>query len=183
MRRIVAILALVFLALSAPAGAQQNAPHRTTSFAVKAILLLPGEAYVAEADAYFDIDMSYGVGGSVDTQLGERLYGGLFADLLNVTAYEESEIMLDLGFTMKAAFGGANGAVLWRPGFGLGYGTLSGNESLDATHYLTIRAGVEATMATGWLIEANLYAAPTGGNGAVTVTYGPLLQVRFGHVF
>ena len=26
-------------------------------------------------------------------------------------------------------------------------------------------------------------ASPTGGNDAVTVTYGPMLQLRFGRVF
>jgi hypothetical protein len=181
MRHTVAILVLAALAIASPSSAQNSGP--TTSFAVKGILLMPGEAYVAEADAYFNIDMSFGVGASVDTKLGERLWGGLFADLLNVTAYDESEIMMEGGIALKAAFGGLHGNALWRPGFGFGYGTLSGGADLDATHYLTIRAGVEAILSSGWLIEANVYAAPTGGNESVTVTYGPMLQLRFGHVF
>jgi hypothetical protein len=183
MRHIAAGLALMLLTLaSAVAGEAQQGP-RTTSFAVKGILLMPGDAYVAEADAYFEIEMSFGIGAEIDAKLGEKFWGGLYADLLNVTAYDESEMMLDAGIALKAAFGGEHGRPLWRPGFGLGYGTLSGGASLDATHYLTIRAGVEAVMPTGWLVEANLYAAPTGGNDAVTVTYGPLIQFRVGHVF
>lgn len=184
MRRIPAFLIVAGLALAAsaaPAMAQQN--PRTTSFAVKGILLLPGEAYIEELDAYFDIDMSFGIGGSVDTKLGERFWGGVFADILNVSAYDESELMLEGGVALKAAFGGLAGKPLWRPGIGFGYGTLSGVGGMESTHYLTLRAGVEALLPSGWLGEAIIYAAPTGGNDASTVTYGPMLQLRFGRAF
>lgn len=181
MRSILALaLALVVVA---PAAAQQTGNGRTTSYAVKGILLMPGEAYVEEADAYFDIDMSFGVGGAIDTKLGERFWGGIYADLLNVSAYDDSALMLDGGVALKAAFGGINGKPLWRPGIGFGYGTLSSNAGLESTHYLTLRAGVEAVMSSGWLAEALVYAAPTGGNDNVTVTYGPMLQLRVGRSF
>ncbi|MGH7607492.1 MAG: hypothetical protein ACREME_09145 [Gemmatimonadales bacterium] len=184
MRRIVSVLAfagLVGLALAPAAGAQQDG--RTTRYIVKGILLLPGEAYIEEADAFFDIDMSFGVGGAVDTKLGEKFWGGVFLDLLNVSAYDESEMMFEAGVALKAALGGLNGKPLWRPGIGFGYGSLSGGAAIDATTYFTIRAGVEAVMPSGWLAEAMLYGAPTGGNDDVTVTYGPMLQLRFGRVF
>ena len=176
------ILALALgLALITPAAAQQTG--RSTNFAVKGILLMPGEAYVEEADAYFDIDMSFGVGGAIDTKLGERFWGGIYADLLNVSAYDDSALMLDGGVALKAAFGGINGKPQWRPGIGFGYGTRSSNAGLESTHYLTLRAGVEAIMASGWLAEALVYAAPTGGNDDVTVSYGPMLQLRVGRSF
>ena len=181
MRNAVAILALAGLAITTPAIAQQNG--RTTSYAVKGILQMPGEAYVAEADEYFAIDMSFGVGGSIDAKLGERFWGGVYGDLLNVSAYDDTELMFDTGVALKAAFGGLNGKPLWRPGIGFGYGTLSSNSGIDATHYLTLRAGVEAIMPSGWLAEALIYAAPTGGNADITVTYGPIVQLRFGRAF
>lgn len=181
MRQIVVALAVAGLVLSSPAVAQQDS--RTTNFAIKGILLMPGEAYVEEVDGYFAIDMSFGIGANVDAKLGERFWGGVFADFLSVSAYDESEIMFEGGVALKAAFGGLNGKPLWRPGIGFGYGTLSGNSSIDATHYLTLRAGVEAILPNGWLGEAIIYAAPTGGNDAVTVTYGPMLQLRFGRLF
>lgn len=182
MHKFAAVLVLAGLAFATPAIAQQQ-NGRTTTYAVKGILLMPGEAYVEEFDAFFDIDMSFGVSGNIDAKLGERFWGGVYADLLNVSALDESSLMLEAGVSLKAAFGGLNGKPLWRPGIGFGYGNLSGNQSLDATKYLTIRAGVEAIMPTGWLAEALIYAAPTGGNDDVTVTYGPMLQLRFGRAF
>ena len=105
-------------------------------------------------------------------------------DLLNVSAYDETELIVEGGVALKAAFGGLNGKPQWRPGIGFGYGTLSGSSTgLDATHYLTLRAGVEMILPSGWLGEALVYAAPTGENDAVTVTYRPMLQLRFGRVF
>lgn len=181
MRSVIAVLALAGVVLGTPAIAQQNG--RSTSYAVKGIILMPGEAYVEEADAYFDIDMSVGLGGAIDAKLGERFWGGVFVDLLNVSALDETSMMFDGGVALKAAFGGAGGKPLWRPGIGFGYGTLSSNAALDATHYLTLRAGVEAILSSGWLAEALVYAAPTGGNDDVTITYGPMLQLRVGRSF
>ena len=187
MRKFAAVLVLAGLVLSTPAIAQNGTAvsggGRSTIYTVKGILLMPGEAYVEEADAYFDIDMSFGVGGAIDAKLGDRIWGGVYLDLLNVSAYDESALMFDGGVGIKAAFGGVNGKPLWRPGIGFGYGNLSSNAGLDATQYLTIRAGVEAIMPSGWLAEALIYAAPTGGNDDVTVTYGPMVQLRFGRSF
>jgi hypothetical protein len=180
MRKFAAFL-MAGLVFAAPAIAQQNG--RTTNYAVKGILMMPGEAYVEEVDAYFEIDMSLGVSGSIDAKLGERIWGGVYLDLVNISAYNESTLMFDSGVGIKAAFGGLDGKPLWRPGIGFGYGNLSSNSGLNATQYLTIRAGVEAIMPSGWLAEALIYAAPTGGNDDVTVTYGPMVQLRFGRSF
>jgi hypothetical protein len=173
-------LALLAVCLSAaPATAQTKNTH----LGVKGTVLLPGEAYIAECDCYFDIDMSFGAGGMIDTKLGEKFTGGLFLDLLNVSAYDETGMMFDFGVALKALLGGEAGKPSWRPGIGFGYGTLSAVGSLATSKYLTLRAGVEMVLPSNWLAEATVYAAPTGGNDDVTVTYGPLLMVRFGRVF
>jgi hypothetical protein len=183
MMRNAGTLMLVALWLATAAASPAAAQSKTTSFGVKGILLMPGEAYVEEADAYFDIDMSFGIGGLVDTKLGEKFWGGLFLDVLSVSAADESATMLEFGVAMKAALGGENGKPTWRPGIGLGYGSLGGAGGLESTTYLTIRGGVELVLPAGWVAEAMVYGAPTGGNDDVTVSYGPMLQLRFGRIF
>lgn len=183
MMRNAGTLVLVALCLATAAASPVAAQSKTTSFGVKGILLMGGEAYVEEADAYFDIDMSFGIGGLVDAKLGEKFFGGLFLDILSVSAYDESATMFEAGVALKAAFGGLAGKPTWRPGIGFGYGNLSGVGGMESSTYLTIRAGVEAVLASGWVAEAIVYGAPTGGNDAVTVSYGPMLQLRFGRIF
>lgn len=176
------LLALLTVCLFAGASAQKL-KAKDTHFGVKGILQMPGQAYVEEADAFFDIDMSFGVAGSVDTRLGEKLLGGVFLDVLSVGAYDESAMMVEAGAALKAVFGGGGSKLTWRPGIGLGYGTLGGVGALESTHYFTVRGTVEAVLPSGWVAEAVLYGAPTGGNADFTVTYGPLFQLRFGRIF
>jgi hypothetical protein len=168
------------LAFAHQADAQQQ---RSTHFGVKATLMMPGQAYVEEVDGFFDIDMSIGVGGFVDTRLGEKMLGGAYLDLLSAHAYDESALLVDAGIALKADLGGAKGGPRWRPGFGLGYGSLSDVGGIGATHYLTLRAGVEMLLPSQWLAEVSIHGAPTGGNQDVTVSYGPMVMLRFGRVF
>jgi hypothetical protein len=176
--RVLAIATLM-AALWGSAAAQD----RPTRFGAKTTLLMPGEAYVEEFDAFFDIDMSFGVGGFVETRLGEKLLGGLYLDLLRANAYDESAMLVDLGFVLRATLGGRDGQPAWRPGFGLGYGTLAAVGAMESTHYLTLRGGVEALLPSGWLAEVAIHGAPTGGNDAVTVSYGPMVMMRVGRLF
>lgn len=180
MRKAGLLTLLAFGLAAAPAATQQS---KTTSYGVKGILLMGGEAYVEEFDAFFDIDLSFGIGGLVDTKLGEKFWGGLYVDILNVSAYDETGTMIEGGVALKASFGGEIGKPTWRPGIAFGYGTLSAVGAIESTKYLTIRAGVEAVFGPGWIAEAIMYGAPSGGNDAVTVTYGPMLQLRFGRQF
>ena len=182
MRRSGGILVVALCMLAAPAWGQGKAPS-STQFGVKGIVLAGGQAYVEEADAYFDIDLSLGVGGSVDTRLGDKILGGAFIDGLNIRAYDESAMMIDGGIALKAALGGGGNRPTWRPGIGFGYGTLSGVAGLESSHYFTVRAGVEAVLPSGWMAEAMAWASPSGGNADLTITFGPMLQLRVGHVF
>lgn len=176
------LLPLLTACLCAGASAQQP-KARNTHFGLKGIIQMPGDAYVEEADAFFDIDMGFGVGGLVDTRLGEKLLGGVFLDALNVSAYDESAMMVDVGAALKAVLGGGGTSPTWRPGIGVGYGMLGGVGALESTHYLTLRGTVEAVLPSGWVAEAVLYGSPTGGNSDVTVSWGPLFQLRFGRIF
>jgi hypothetical protein len=164
-------------------GSTASAQERATRFAVKATILMPGEAYVAEIDRFFDIDMSFGAGVTVESRLGEKLVGGLYLDLLQARAYDESAMMVDMGLALMAALGGGADKVTWRPGLAVGYGTLAAVGDISATHYLTLRGGLEALHPAGWLVEASLFGAPSGGNDEATVTYGPMMMLRVGRLF
>lgn len=180
MRRSVLALALLALPLLASTSLAQQ---RNTRFGVKGIVMLPGEAYVEEFDSFFDIDLSLGAGVFVDTRLGDKLLGGMYFDLLQAKAYDETGLLADVGISLKAALGGGNGRLSWRPGFGLGFGNLAAVGSIESTRYLTLRAGLELVLPTGWLVEASVYGSPSGGNDDVTVTYGPMTMLRIGRVF
>jgi hypothetical protein len=180
MSRSAVVLALVALAVAPiPSAAQQ----RNTHFGVKAIAMLPGEAYVEEADSYFDIDMSFGAGVMVDTRLAEKFLGGLYFDVLQAKAYDESGTLLDAGVALKAVLGGKNGRITWRPGLGVGFGHLAAVGGIESTNYLTLRGGLEVVFPGGWLIEGSVYGSPTGGNDEVTVSYGPMTMIRIGRLF
>jgi hypothetical protein len=180
MRRSVITLALLVLPLLASNGFAQQ---RNTRFGVKGLVLLPGEAYVEESDSYFDIDVSFGGGVLVDTRLGEKLLGGLYFDLMKARAYDESGLLLDAGIALKASLGGGSGRLTWRPGIGVGFANLAAVGGIKSTQYLTLRGGLEVVFPGGWLVEAAVYGAPTGGNGDVTVSYGPMTMVRIGRLF
>jgi hypothetical protein len=179
MRRPAITLALLALPLFASPGLAQ----RSTQFGVKGTVLLPGEAFVEEANRYFDIDMSLGIGVLVDTRLGDKLLGGLYFDALQAKAYDETGLLLDVGVALKAALGRGAGHISWRPGFGIGFGHLAPVGAIDGTQYLTLRGGLEVVFPGGWLVEGCVYGAPTGGNGDVTVTYGPMTMIRIGRLF
>lgn len=178
MRRAALTLALFALPLITSPGLGQGA-----QFGVKGIMLLPGEAYVEEFDNYVDIDLSLGAGFMVDTRLGERFLGGLYVDFMQARAQDESGLLMDAGIALKAALGSDQGKVRWRPGIGIGFGHLAEVGSLDASSYLTLRAGVEVVLPGGWLIEGSIYGAPTGGNDDLTISYGPMPMLRFGRLF
>lgn len=174
-------LLLSLLALTAAASLQ--AQDRSTRFGLKAILLFPGEGYVEESNRFFDIDMSFGGGAFVDTRLGERLLGGVYADVISAQAFDESGILLDVGVALKATLGGKKGKLSWRPNIGIGFGNLAETGGVAASQYLTLRGGVELVFPGGWLVEGSLYGSPTGGNDDLTVTYGPMAMIRLGRLF
>jgi hypothetical protein len=69
MMRNAGILVLVALCLTAAAAAPAAARSKTTSFGVKGILLMPGEAYVEEARAPISPGIPVAFGGRKDAAI------------------------------------------------------------------------------------------------------------------
>lgn len=180
MRYRTCILALLALSLCVSAGLAQE---RTTRFGVKATVLLPGDLYVAEPNRYFDFSTSFGAGAFVDTHLADKLLGGLYLDMLEANAFDDTGLMLDLGVTLKAALRARHSGITWRPGIGVGFADLASVGGLGSTRYLTLRGGLEVVLPGGWLVEGSVYGAPTGGNSDFTVSYGPMMMIRVGRLF
>lgn len=184
------IIGLIFTAvfgLSNTASALNN--DKSPLFGVKAGLVLPGTITVENGRATdYDTDTGVVIGGFVDSRLGAKLDGGFFVDLSNVPSSDagESATRLDLGVTLKGHFLMSSGNLILRPGIGLGLGLAkAGGES--GVHLLTLNGFVEAifpfTDEMSWLGEIGFTTAPTGGNGDVWVTHGPIFELRGGIVF
>jgi hypothetical protein len=169
-------------------AAQRAAAPRNMRFGLKFGLISSGEAYIEESDSFLDIDGGIGGEAFVDYALGPRFSGGLFLGIDNVSAADASEMLTEFGFTLKATVGDTARRVTWHPLFGIGWARMNvAAAGPDALSFLTLRAGPEVRMRTAsgqtWVAELLAYGAPSGGNDAVTVTYGPMVRVRAGLIF
>ncbi len=130
-----------------------------------------------------------------DFPAGGRLYYGSAIQVLRMRwsvhsdslSYEESETLLDIGITMKAYIGKPDRGLVLRPGFKIGYGTMRRRGTLNGTNYLTLQAMLELMYlrpnATGFLIDAGVWSAPSGGDSEVDINVGPLAFIRIGMTF
>ena len=178
------VLALSGL-LTTAAGLAAQSAEKTTFFGVKAGLFAPGCVSVDDSDCY-DSSVSYGLGGFVDTRLGEKILGGVSLDIANASSADSDfeETILDASVNLKADLGSGEG-VGFRPGFGLGWAHSNiGDESLNA---FTVRGLFEVIFPTAsgltWLGEAAVYAAPKGGTDCCDVSWGPGFFLRGGLIF
>ena len=178
----------IMTARAAAAAPQASRATRNMRFGLKFGVISPGEAYIEESDSFFDIDGGIGAEAFVDYALGPRFSGGLFVDIDNVSSADESEMLMELGFTLKATVGDTARRVTWHPLFGVGWGRMDvAAAGPDALTFLTLRAGPEVRVRTRsgqtWVAELLAYGAPSGGNDAITVTYGPMMRLRAGLIF
>ncbi len=185
MRIPLTILALLLFAVPAPVSAQVL--DRPISVILKAGLITPGAFYLEEGpyDSY-DLSLSAGVGVAVDYVVAPRMSVGLFTDLANLNAFDESAMMIDAGFTLKAHLGDPPAESEPRrlrisPMLSLGYASLGEIYVFERTQYLTIKAGTELRWGRS-LFEVTAFGAPAGGNDAVTTSFGPVFQLRAGWV-
>lgn len=132
-----------------------------------------------------DTDLGYSVGGFVDYGLASALWGGLYADVHGVGGdFDGTEAMLDLGATLKTSLGDRSRRAYFRPGIGVGYGTIDVTESAN---FVTTRATLELDIpqagGMSWMAEAGVYFAPWGSMGDADVTFGPGFLLRGGVLF
>jgi len=159
--------------------------EKTTTLGFKAGLYSPGTAYLNDFEG--DTDMSYMIGGFLDYMLAEKISGGAVLELANVSAYDESSTLIQLGFSLKAWVYGEEETFIFRPGFGLAYGSLGGNDAIDGTSHLILNGYAEFLIprenSMTWLVELGITGSVNGGNDDVDLTYGPGFTIRGGLVF
>lgn len=160
----------------------------TILFGIKGGIITPGTVYLND-NFEIDTDLSYSVGGFLDYRLAPKLTGGLAIDFNNISLFEVSNTLLDMGFTLKALVGSNTGRITFKPGigFGFGLGISSDLEDVEGSKYFTGRAITEVAIAlrgkTSLLIEGNLYFSPAGGNDEYDITFGPMFLIRGGFAF
>ncbi len=175
---------LLLLVAVASVGAKDDIFEKPTTFGVKAGLWKPGTVYVGGMDDGSSI--SYMVGGLVDYKLAPKFSGGLNLDIANMSSFDESSTLLMIGFMMKAWIVNEDETYIIRPGFGISYGNLGGNDAIDGTDHLILNGVVELVIpgeSMNWLFELGITGSVDGGNDDVEVTYGPGFILRGGLVF
>lgn len=177
-------LVVVFLALFGSIATADDIREKLTTVGFKAGLISPGEFWVGAGS--FDADMSISFGGFLDYKLGPKISGGLLANIHNFSVADESAMMMEFGFAIKAWIFSETSNLTFTPGFGISYGNLGSTESLDGSSYMILNGMIEMTIAMesfNLLLELGIAGAPTGGNDAFEMTYGPGLIIRGGAVF
>lgn len=187
MRKLTIILVLIFVAGTAYGKGFKN---KTTVFGLKGGLITSGTVYVGNGvDFDFETDGSYSFGGFLDYKLAPKFLGGLTVDIHNISAFDESKTMLNLGATLKAMIYSETSNVMFRPGISLGYGSLGAIEAVgvESSQYFNVGGFVEVVYSMpgglSWLGEAAIYAGPSGGNSDYTITFGPMFLIRGGVAF
>jgi len=182
--RISIFLLLAFM-LTATASSGFDVLEKNTTYGFNAGLYSPGEVWVEGTS--FDGDMSFGLSGFMDYKLGPKISGGGILSLNSFGANDESAMMMEIGFTLKAWINNDDSNLLFRPGFGLSYGMLGEIGSLESSQYFVIHGGVELVLLNennmNWTFMLGISGAPTGGNDDNEMTYGPGLLLRAGLVF
>ena len=176
-KSLIAIVAVLVMMLGIPVSAS-DIFEKTTTCGVKGGIISPGTVWVQGIS--FDSEIGYNVSGFLDYKLGEKISGGLVFDFGNFSSYDESSTMLGIGFALKAWIYNDDQNYIIRPGFGIAYGNIGGNESIDATNHLVLNGYGEFVLLTegsiDWVFEIGITGSVDGGNDDVTFTYGPGLH-------
>lgn len=185
MKRIIPVIVLLALFLIVPnVFGGDEVFEKLTTFGVKGGIWKPGTVYVAGIDD--DSDIGYSIEGFLDYKLAPKFSGGLALDFASLGSRDESSTLLMIGFVMKAWIFNDDSKFLMRPGFGIAYGNLGGNDLVDATNHLILNGYFEFVLPTesmNWLFEIGITGSVDGGNDDVEITYGPGFTLRAGLVF
>ena len=184
---------VLVVAFALQAGAQNE---RALQVSIRAGVITPGTFYLegsridtrgqeVNINQYgydYSLNLSQNVGVALDYRLVPRFHIGAFADVSNMNAFDEHALFVDAGATMKVDVGSMQSALRFRPMIAAGFASLGPIYMFQNTHYLTLKAGAELIHGA-YLAELSAYAAPSGGNAAVTTSFGPVAQIRFGRLF
>ena len=183
----------LLVAFAAKVSAQNERPLQVS---IRAGIITPGTFYLegtrldtrgqeVNINQYgydYSLNLSQNVGVALDYRLVRRVHVGAFADVGNMGAFDEHALFVDAGAAMKFDVGSMQSALRFRPMLAIGFASLGPIYMFQNTHYLTLKAGTELIRGA-YLAELSAYAAPSGGNAAVTTSFGPVAQIRFGRLF
>jgi hypothetical protein len=170
-----------------PPGYQLQPVQQERSFSIGASAgpVFPGKAYAG--DYTFDTKTSFRFGAFVDFFLVDKFSMGLFADRLGLGIQDSSRTVdfTSLGLTFVGHFGPPRETHL-RLGLGLSY-EMGSSEGVDDSSGFGIRAflGVvkPVTPNAALFLQGMVQGSPSGGNGTIDVTYGPLWSINVGAEF
>jgi hypothetical protein len=170
-----------------PPGYQLQPVQQERSFAigVSAGAVFPGKFYAG--DYTLDTKTALRFGAYADFFLANKFSMGLFADRLSF-GLKDSDRSVDftsLGLTFVGHFGPAHEGHL-RLGLGLSY-EMGSSDGMDGSSGFGIRAflGYVAPIgpSSAFFVQGMVQGAPSGGNGTIDVTYGPLWSLNAGVEF
>ena len=179
---VMTMIIFVFLSGAALATDVRNTP---TTYGVKLGLISPGTWFVGDFE--YDPDMGYSIGGFLDYKLGPKISGGIDLDLNGFNAYETSSNLINFGITLKAILYSETSNLTFRPGIGIGYGTIGKMDIYESSSYFMLKGGVEMVYSApgglSWLGELALIGSPDGGNDDIEMYLGTGFLLRAGLVF
>ncbi len=156
-----------------------------STYGLKAGLVSPGTWFVGDFE--YGPDMGYSLGGFLDYKLGEKITGGVYVDIHGINAYESSSSLFDFGITLKALIYNQTSKFTFKPGIGIGYGTLGKMDIYASTNYMVLKGFVDIVHSTpggmSWLGEVGFWGSPDGGNDDFEAYFGTGLIVRGGIIF
>ncbi len=168
---------------AAPAASPATAAAPVVAFkGLKLGVVTAGETWAGSATD--DGELSWSIGGFYDYPLSDRLHGGVALDIEEFAfSYYAAEIHTNIAVSLKALIQKTPDKAAWRPGFYLGYGTLSGFDAQFFNVGATLEVVFPSDKSFNWLAELTIIAGPSGGNDAYDMSYGPGVRLRAGMSF
>ncbi|MBD3331379.1 hypothetical protein GF356_00905 [candidate division GN15 bacterium] len=137
-----------------------------------------------------DQEMNFGLSGGVffDVPLIQPVALTITCDIHDIQIYSSRQMMLNpqIGFKPTVKYFKHKKYAL-RPSATVGFGYLYDVGRLEASSYLTFKGAFEALFFQnkniGYVLELSVFGAPSGGNSAVDVSFGPVWSLRVGVMY
>jgi hypothetical protein len=137
-----------------------------------------------------DQEMNFGLSGGVffDVPLVQPVALTITCDIHDIQIYDSRQMMLNpqIGFKPTVKYFEHKKYAL-RPSATVGFGYLYDVGRLEASSYLTFKGAFEALFFQnkniGYVLELSVFGAPSGGNSAVDVSFGPVWSLRVGVMY
>jgi hypothetical protein len=123
----------------------------------------------------------------MDFPMFSSLYLSTSIDFYYVEIVRQNDVMIEGTAGFKYLFNLPRANMQLKPGLAIGYAYLPEIGVMESTDYITFRAYLEAHFPIdgrkAWVAEFAIMGAPTGGNAALDLSYGPGFMIRGGLAF